>query len=103
MIQKPVTVCGNKATLKIGRGLNIAKVNAAETDKPEKVPREIRVRDYRGQKLLEYLIHEMTHLAGWHIDENFIAQHAKDITKVVMSPEIKERIFTAREKRLGNP
>ncbi len=103
MLTKPVTICGNSATLKIGRGLNIAKANAAETDKPGTEPREIRIRNYQGQKLLEYIIHEMTHLAGWHIDETFIEQHAKAIAAVVMSPEIQERIFAARERRLGNP
>jgi len=90
---KKVTICGNSATLVIGRGLNIAKANAAETDKPGTEPREIRIRGYQGKKLLEYIIHEMTHLAGWHIDEAFIEQHAKAIAKVVMSPEIKDRIF----------
>ena len=40
----------------------------------------------QGEKLLEVVMHECLHRAGWHIDEEFVTQFAKDtaalLTKV---------------------
>lgn len=37
----------------------------------------------RGQELLEVLIHEMTHAANWHLDEEFVEQFGKDVARAL--------------------
>jgi hypothetical protein len=37
----------------------------------------------KGQKRLEILIHEMLHACGWHIDENFVKEAAKDMATIL--------------------
>lgn len=36
----------------------------------------------RGEKLLEVILHESLHAAGWHIDEEFIAEYARDAARL---------------------
>lgn len=92
MITKPVTVCGNTATLQIGG--RVKPDRHGECEPPCNKPRVIRVRgSYRGYEFLDTLIHELTHLAGWHIDEEFIRQFASDLAEILLEPEIEERIY----------
>lgn len=92
MLTKPVTICGNTATLQVGG--RVKPDRHGECEAPCKTPRVIRVRgSYRGQEFLETLIHELTHLAGWHIDEDFVQQFACDLAEILLEPEIEERIY----------
>lgn len=55
--------------------------------------REIRLlKGERGKELLDSLIHESLHAAGWHIDEEFVRQFATDLADVITTPGIWERI-----------
>lgn len=53
-------------------------------DPPDAKDRTIRV-DSRleGQELMEVLLHEITHAASWPIDEDFIAQFARDAARIL--------------------
>ena len=91
MITKQVTICGNNATLQIGG--KVKPDRHGDCDPPVSKPRMVRIRgSYRGYEFLETLIHELTHLAGWHIAEDWVQQFATDLATVMTEPEIEERI-----------
>ena len=53
-------------------------------DDPATVGKKIRVRDgMSDEETLEVVIHEMTHGAGWHIDEAFVTQFSIDVARAV--------------------
>lgn len=58
--------------------------NDGDCDSPNTPGKEIRI-DNRlsGERLLEILIHECRHAADWSRDEEFIAQEAKDMARVL--------------------
>jgi len=59
-------------------------VNPGDCDPPSKRGKEIRVSSsLRGEERLEVLIHELVHAAGWHIDETFVEQFAKDAARAL--------------------
>lgn len=67
---------------------------------PEMADRQIRLRrSLRGAELLETVIHETLHAAGFHIDEAFVAEYSADVTKVLMSKTIWSRIVEHDSKR----
>jgi hypothetical protein len=53
-------------------------------DPPTTSPRKILI-DSRlvGKERTEVIIHECLHLAGWHIDEDFISQFAADVAELL--------------------
>lgn len=54
-------------------------------DDPQKTRRQIRIwQGVRGdEELMEVVVHELLHAAGWHIDEAFVDQFAKDAARVL--------------------
>lgn len=58
--------------------------NRGDCDAPSKRGKEIRVSSsLRGEERLEVLIHELVHAAGWHIDETFVEQFARDAARTL--------------------
>ena len=58
--------------------------NRGDCDGPAAKHKEIRVLSgLRGEERLEVLIHEMLHAAGWHIDEAFVEQFARDVARAL--------------------
>ena len=58
--------------------------------------REIRVdRNLKGRELVETVLHEMHHAAGWHVSEEAVAQLAKEqslaLEKVKGATDAKEK------------
>ena len=55
--------------------------------------REIRVlSSLNGQELVDTVIHEIMHAAGWNLHEEFVAQTAEDIAGALYHPEVRGRI-----------
>jgi hypothetical protein len=46
----------------------------------------------RGAVLMESILHELIHAAGWHIDESFVEEFARDAVHIMRRPEIWDRI-----------
>ena len=58
--------------------------NRGDCPGPAAKHKEIRVLSgLRGEERLEVLIHEMLHAAGWHIDEAFVEQFARDVARAL--------------------
>lgn len=77
-----VTICRKRWSLIFTR--NLSKANHGECDHPTKKGKEIRVREgIREQSTLETLIHEMLHAANWSLDEEFVTDSARDISRVL--------------------
>lgn len=58
--------------------------NRGDCDPPNKPGKEIRIgSSLRGEERLEVLLHEMLHAAGWHIDEGFVEEFARDAARAV--------------------
>ena len=58
------------------------KGSRGSCDPPDRKNKAIRVlRRLKGEELLEVLFHEMTHAAGWHIDEKFVEEFADDAAR----------------------
>lgn len=56
--------------------------NRGDCDPPDQRGKEIRVlSSLHGEERLEVLIHEFVHAAGWHIDEEFVEQFARDAAR----------------------
>lgn len=54
-------------------------------DTKKKGPKQIRInQQLRGRKLLDALIHEMTHAGFWHIDEEYVEEFATDLAREIM-------------------
>jgi hypothetical protein len=90
-----LSICGNTAELSFVRGpLRMqGKSCYALIDPPDNVPRRVRLlKSLKGQRLTEVIVHECLHLAGWHIDEDFVEQFASDVAEILHFPEIQERI-----------
>jgi len=74
-----ITILGKRFQLRFVERLDKAR---GECDDPCQPKKEIRIRErLKGEQKLEVLIHEMTHAAGWHIDEKFVEQFAKDLAR----------------------
>lgn len=53
-------------------------------DPPETKGRKIWVSpSLKGEERLEVIIHELTHAAGWHIDEPFVEQFGIDLARTL--------------------
>jgi hypothetical protein len=75
-----ITVSNRRWNLRFVR----TKAYDGECDPPTTVGKEIRVADnLKGERKLDVLIHEMLHAAGWHIDEEFIAEFATDAARAL--------------------
>jgi hypothetical protein len=48
--------------------------------------------DLRGEIFLDTLIHELTHAANPTLDEDFVNRFATDAARVIMTPEIWDRV-----------
>ena len=58
--------------------------NRGDCDPPNQTGKEIRISSaLRDEERLEVLIHEFVHAAGWHIDETFVEQFARDVARAV--------------------
>jgi hypothetical protein len=59
----------------------------------------------RGQKLVEVLVHECTHAAFWHLDEEFVREFADEIAKALfhkdMAPYFLKELTAAAAPKLG--
>ena len=65
-----------------------------ECDGPHVKGKTIRISErLRGRKFLETILHEMLHAADWHKDEYWVQEVAKDLSRVLMRQEIRDRIF----------
>lgn len=57
---------------------------AGGCDAPTTPNKEIRIDSHlEGERLLEILIHECRHAADWSRDEEFIAEEAKDMARIL--------------------
>lgn len=75
-----VTILGKPYDLRFVSRLK----NRGDCSDPSHPPRAIRIlSSLRGEERLEVLLHEMLHAAGWHIDEGFVEQFARDAAKVL--------------------
>jgi hypothetical protein len=53
-------------------------------DPPDSPSKSIKIwRGNKGEAKLEVLIHEMIHAGNWSLDEEFIAQFAEDVARVL--------------------
>lgn len=58
--------------------------NRGDCDPPHQPGKEIRVSStLRGEELLEVLLHELVHAAGWHLDESFVERFAADVARAL--------------------
>jgi hypothetical protein len=58
--------------------------NRGDCEPPDKRGKEIRISSsLRGEQRLEVLVHELLHAAGWHIDESFVEQFARDAARTL--------------------
>lgn len=58
--------------------------NRGDCDGPHKPDKEMRIAsELRGSERLEILIHEITHAADWHKDEEFVDQFAHDMARIL--------------------
>lgn len=58
--------------------------NHGDCEPPHKCGKKIRISSsLRGEQRLEVLIHELLHAAGWHIDESFVEQFARDAARTL--------------------
>lgn len=58
--------------------------NRGDCEPPDKRGKEIRISSsLYGEQRLEVLIHELLHAAGWHIDESFVEQFARDAARTL--------------------
>lgn len=63
---------------------NLSASRQGECDAPSLPRKEIRIRSrLSGERKLEVLIHEMTHAANWHLDEEFVTAFAKDVSRAL--------------------
>ena len=68
---------------------------------PEHAPRRIKVRsDLRGKRLLDTLIHELTHAANFHVSEEFVSEFASDVAHVLTRKELWPLIAEGIERDL---
>ena len=75
-----VRILGRFWELRFASGLS----NRGDCDPPDKRGKEIRVSaDLQGEERLEILLHELVHAAGWHIDESFAEQFARDVARIL--------------------
>jgi len=75
-----VRVLGKIWKLRFAHGLS----NRGDCDPPEKHGKEIRVSaDLVGEERLEVVLHELVHAAGWHIDDPFAEQFARDAARII--------------------
>jgi len=60
-------------------------------------PRRIKIWDkLSGQKLLDAIIHEVTHAANWSLDETFVTEFAHDLAKVLW--RLRHRLITEEDE-----
>ncbi len=72
-----VSIGGNEALIRPVARLK----NRGDCDPPGE-NRVIRIRkSLRGEERMEVLLHEFVHLAGWHIDEEFVRRFAEDAAR----------------------
>lgn len=51
---------------------------------PKTAAKEIRISaQVRGELLLDTLVHELLHAAGWNLSEEFVAEFASDVARVL--------------------
>lgn len=56
-----------------------------ECDHPEKLNKAIRIKDGMNEfDTLDSIIHEATHAAGWHVDEEFVSRFATDVARILI-------------------
>lgn len=56
--------------------------NRGDCDAPTLPNKEIRISSaLDGEELLEVLVHEFTHAAYWHLDEEYVEKFAKDVAR----------------------
>lgn len=66
---------------------------------PEKTAKEIHIQSgLRGDQLMETVIHEVLHAANWHLDEEFVTDFARDVTKILKRKALWERIVDPGDK-----
>ena len=55
-----------------------------DCEPPTKVGKQIRVSSsLKGEERLEVIIHEMIHAAGWHLDEEYVHDFARDVARAL--------------------
>lgn len=56
--------------------------NRGTCDPPSLPGKAIHIWDkLTGQERLEVILHEFTHCAGWHLDESFVSEFARDAAR----------------------
>jgi hypothetical protein len=64
-----------------------------DCDPPWRRGKQIRISNkLRGKDLLETIIHECTHGSFWMLDESYVTEFSHDLTKIITSKEVWERI-----------
>ena len=80
MNQMHVVLQGRRWLLRFVQSLK----NRGDCDSPQTKNKQIRVRsDLDGEERLEVIIHELLHAGGWHRDEEYVEQEAKDIAHIL--------------------
>ena len=73
-------ILGNAWTLLFPGRIN-RKGDWGQCDSKERTIKVLKA--LRGQNRLEIVLHEMLHAAGWHIDEEFVAEFSRDAAQVL--------------------
>jgi len=75
-----VTVLGKVWQLRFAPNM----ANRGDCEPPDKRGKEIRISSsLQGEQRLEVLVHELMHAAGWHLDESFVEQFARDAARTL--------------------
>ena len=78
--ERSVVVAGKRWRLRFVPSL----AARGECDPPSTTGKELRIRTaLAGEELLEVLLHELLHAAGWPLDEAFVAGFAADAARVL--------------------
>jgi hypothetical protein len=88
----------------LGKYWNLRRVPNLGSNKgicqhPDSAAKEIHIQSgLRGEQLLETVIHEVLHAANWHLDEEFVTDFARDVTKILKRKPLWERIVDPGDK-----
>ncbi len=77
-----VTILGKNWNLRFVPTLGKRKL--ADCDAPHKPNKEIRIaKGLRGVEKLEAIAHECLHASGWHLDEHYVTDFARDLAIII--------------------
>jgi len=79
-MSKRVTISGKHWQLVERSGL----ANRGDVDSPTTPGKQIRIaKELEGEERLEVIIHEVTHCAFWHLDEEVVEIFGRDLARIL--------------------